>query len=615
VFDQLLPFYERELGTLRELAGEFAGRYPKIARRLQIDGEQCGDPQVERLFETFAFLAARIHRRLDDEVPEITEAFIQVLYPHYARPIPSATILQLLLDPDKPAIAGRYPVPRHQPVSAQVEETECLFRTCFGVDLWPVTLTGARMELNENSTDLRRFAPGAAVVTLDLAADGNLTFAGLKLDRLRFFLDGPPSEMSLLYQLLFSRLKGIRVTDGGDDPAHAVLLPREALRPVGFEPDEGLLESEPRALTGYRLLSEYFAFPDKFMFFELTGLDHARLRHDGNKLRIQLILSQYGRSERHASLLQNLSAQHFKLGCVPVVNLFPAAGDPIRLIDRQSSYPVHVNGCELDACEVYSIDSVARMEKAGTREAGAEVPPFYSVRHFAAEGEHPFHWYATREPSPRKHDRGTDVALALVDLEFRPARPEAGLLSLQLTCSNRDLPERIPFGSASAPDAFTVANHAVIKRVVTLRKPSPSLRPPAKRGHQWRLVSHLSLNHLALLSQGKGPLQEVLGLYDYADSSTVQRQIKGMVAIATKAVTGRMPGEEFASFARGLEVAFTFDETFYVGSNLYLFTSLLERFLAQFCPATSFVKVRLFTTQQAGEVAQWPSRAGTAAML
>ncbi|WP_005032959.1 type VI secretion system baseplate subunit TssF [Holophaga foetida] len=617
MLEELLPYYERELGYLREMAGEFALRYPKIGRRLQIDGEQCEDPHVERLIESFAFLTARIHRKLDDEYPEITEAFIQVLYPHYLRPIPSATIVQISTDPDKPELSGRYTIPRHHPVVAPIiQGVKCQFRTCYDLDLWPIALNRAGLELAQNSAHLRTLTTAAAVINLELNTLSNLNFETLKLDKLRFFLDGNAPLMHLLYELIFSKLIGIRVTDGSDDPSHTVILPKEALRPVGFSPEEGLLDFDTRSFPGYRLLTEYFAFPDKFMFFEVTGLDHPKLRHPGSRLKIQLLLSHYAETERHTRLLQTLNAQNFKLGCVPLVNLFQQAGDPIRITNQQSTYPVTVNGRKVGGFEVYSIDAVTRVEKGFGEEIHQEVPPFYSINHFSTEREQSYYWYATREASTRRDDRGTDVELALVDLDFKPVRPESEVLSLELTCTNRDLPASIPFGGAgNTGEGFTVPNHGIVKRVALLRKPTPSLRMPAKAGLQWRLISHLSINQLSMVAHGKEALQEILGLYNYTDSPAMAKQIQGIVSVETKPTTARLPGPGFVSFARGLEVTMTFDENGYVGSNLFLFASILERFLAYFCAPNSFVKFHMFTRQQEDEVHHWPARAGETALI
>ena len=612
MLEELLPYYERELGNLRQLAGEFATRFPRIGRRLQIEGDQCEDPHVERLIEAFAFLAARIHRKLDDEYPEITEAFIQVLYPHYVRPIPSATILQFSLDPDRPELSGRHVIPRHQGVlSPEVHGVRCRFRTSCETVLWPIALAEARLELSQASEYLRTLGPAAAVLTLELATQGNLRFADLKLDRLRFFLDGHPPLMHLLYELLLTGLAGVRVSDGSEDPARAVRHPPAVLQPAGFAAEEALLDSDPRSFSGYRLLSEYFAFPDKFLFLDLAGLDHPKLLHPGKRLRIQFLLSDYGESERHVRLLETLGAENIKLGCAPVVNLFPQAADPIRVTHQQSTYPVVVDGRRPAAFEVHAIDSVTRIATQVSGESREEVPPFYAVRHFGSGTSSPFYWYATRERSTRKQDKGTEVELALVDLAFRSVRPGAEVLSLDLTCSNRDLPEAIPFGgTCGLPTGFTVPNQAVVKHAGLLRKPTPSLRPPPKRGFQWRLISHLCLNQLSLAAQGKEALQEVLGLYNPSESAAIARQIQGIVSVQARAATARLPGKALVAFARGVEISVTFDETCYVGSCLFLFASVLERFFAHFCPPNSFVKFRMSTLQREGEVAQWPPRAG-----
>jgi type VI secretion system protein ImpG len=422
--------------------------------------------------------------------------------------------------------------------------------------------------------------------------------------------------MHLLYELLFSKLTAVRVSNGTEAPEHTVILPQSAVLPVGFEANESMLESDPRSFQGYRLLSEYFAFPDKFMFFELTGLNDPRLWHKGNKLRIQFLLSSFADTERHARLLKSLSAQNFKLGCVPVVNLFQQTADPIRVTHTKSSYPIVVDGRKPGAYEVYSIDSVKRIEKNGSQEECQTVPPFYSINHFTGEGQHPFHWHSTRESSPRKNDKGTDVEISLVDLDFRPVRPDAEVLSLELTCTNRNVPDAIPFGGSSrTQEGFTVPNHSVIKQAWPLRKPTSSLRPPSKRGLQWRLISHISLNQLSMAAHGKEAIQEVLGLYNYTDSPAVAKQIQGIVDVSSRAVTARIPGKEFAAFARGMEIRMVFDESYYIGSNLYLFASILERFYGHFCAPNSFVQFCIHTKQQEGEVARWPSRAGEMAMI
>ena len=616
---ELLPYYERELTYLRELSGEFAQRYPKIARRLLLDGNQSEDPHVERIIEGFAFLAARIHRKLDDEFPEITEAFFQVLYPHYTQPFPSCTILQLETDPDTPEITGKTTVPRHHPAqSPAVGGIHCQFRTAYAVDLWPLTLTAARLQQTQNSEYLRRLRPeAAAVITLDLETYGGLAVGTIGLDRLRFFLDGDPGLMALLYGLLTMGVLQVRVSDGSDDPRHVAVLPADSLKPVGFADDEALLDHDNRSFAGYRLLSEYFAFPDKFLFVDLAGLDHTALRHPGSKLRIQIFLRRFADDERHNRLAQTLAPGNFRLGCTPAVNLFKRAADPIRISHQRTTYPVLPDGRRPRAFEVIAIDAVTCVEKGEDGEAARTVPPFYSIQHHGDSDGQRFYWYATREAAVHENDAGTDVEIAFVDSRFTPHRPALEVLSLEVTCSNRDLPEQLPFGGGNSANQadFSLPQFAVVKRVRPLRKPTPSLRAPSKPGLQWRLVSHLSLNHLSIVSQGREALQEMLTLYNANQSQMATRQIQGIAAIDSRPATTRIASRHFSGFARGIDITLILDDNAFVGSGMVLFGAVLERFFALYCGPNNFTRLTLRSKQQEQEVAKWPARAGTALVL
>ncbi|WP_332670513.1 type VI secretion system baseplate subunit TssF [Aromatoleum sp.] len=618
MLESLLPYYERELAHLRELSGEFARRYPKIAGRLQLEGDRCEDPHTERVIEAFAFLAARIHRKLDDEYPEIAASLLDVLYPHYLQPIPASTIVQFETDRARPELARRYTVGRHQPVhSPAVQGVECRFRTCYPVDLLPLSLTAARLELTVASEHLRRLAPGAAaVLTLELETHGDLEISQIGIQRLRFFLDGEPPLMHLLYEVLLSSVHRVRVGDGSGSASRTGELPASAIQAVGFGREEGMLEYDERSFLGYRLLTEYFSFPDKFLFVDFTRLDEAAASLSGRRLVIRCAIRHWPDTERHVRLLDKLGPQHLKLGCTPIVNLFVHAAEPIRVTHQQASYAVRADRRKPHAYEIVQIRRVRRVERSGGNECSEEVPAFYAGGHSAGRAAR-FHWHASREGSARKDDKGTDVALHLVDLDFGPVRPAAEVLSLELLCSNRDLPEQIPFGgSQSAPHTdFTLPGHPVVKRVRLLRKPTPSLRPSARRGLQWRLISHLSLNYLSIVGEGKETLQELLGLYDLTGSPVTNRQIQGIVAIGSEPGLARVAGRDFSGFVRGTDISLTLDDDYFVGASSYLFASVLERFFALYCAPNSFVRLGVRSAWQQREIAAWPPRSGEALVI
>jgi len=614
---ELLPYYERELTHLRELSGEFARRYPKIARRLLLDGEQSEDPHVERIIEGFAFLTARIHRKLDDEFPQITEAFLQVMYPHYLQPFPSCTVLQLETAAELPEINAKTVVPRHHPaLSPAVGGVQCEFRTAYEVALWPIKVTAASLQLSQGSEYLRRLAPeAAAAITLEIETQGGLPVQGLGLDRLRFFLDGDPGLMALLYELLVLQCAQIRVCDGDEMPAHTVALPATQLSAVGFARNEALLDYDNRSFIGYRLLTEYFAFPEKFLFVELAGLDHARLQHAGQRLKIQIFLKEYPESERHSRLLQTLSPGNFKLNCTPAINLFRHPATPVRISHRKTTYPVAADGRKPRAYEVIAIDSVTSVERSGDLEQARQIPPFYSIQHHGEDEAHRFYWYATREPSVHENDDGTEVEIAFVDSQFTPQRPEMEVLSLNLTCSNRDLPTHLPFGGNGVQSDFSLPQYAVVKRTRLLRKPTASRRLPAKQGLQWRLISHLSLNHLSIVEEGTDALKEMLNLYNHTQSTLAARQIQGIVSISSQPATTRITGKHFSGFARGIDIVVTLDENAFVGSSMAIFGGVLERFFALYCGPNSFTRLTLRSKQQEKEIGKWPARAGEALVI
>jgi len=614
---ELLPYYERELTYLRELSGEFAQRYPKIARRLLLDGEQSEDPHVERIIEGFAFLTARIHRKLDDEFPEITEAFLQTLYPHYTQPFPSCTLLQFEMDPKTPEVTRKTSIPRHHPVlSPSVGGLNCQFRTSYTTDLWPLTVKSARLQMSQGSEYLRRLCPKAtAVISLELETHGALPVDKIGLDRLRFFLDGDPGLMALLYEILLMNCVQVRVSDGSEQ--QLANLPASCLSPVGFSADEGLLDYDQRSFIGYRLLSEYFAFPDKFLFVDLSGLETAALQHKGDHLGIQIFLRQYPDSERHNRLAQTLGAGNFRLGCTPAINLFKRAADPIRISHQKTTYPVLADGRRQRAYEVISIDSVNCVEKSGSDEKSRLIPPFYSIQHHSLPEDQRFYWYATREASVLDNDDGTDLEIAFVDSQFTPTRPELEVLSLNLTCSNRDLPQQLPFGGSHnvSQGDFTVPQFAVVKRVRALRKATPTLRAPSKPGLHWRLISHLSLNHLSIVSQGKDALQEMLTLYNHNQSTTITRQIQGIVDISSKPATTLVTSKHFSGFVRGIDITLTLDETAFVGSGMVVLGAVLERFFALYSGPNNFSRLTLRSKQQEQEIAKWPARVGEALVI
>lgn len=615
--DELLPYYNQELGYLRKLGAEFAKANPKIAGRLRWGADLPEDPHVARMIEAFAYLNARTRHKLDDDFPELAEAMLGVLYPHYLAPRPSAAVVQFELDRAQSGLTSGYQIKRGstletEPVHGKgVEGAACMFRTCYDVGLWPIELKTAELRGHPFQAPTRRYAAEAqAVLRLQLSCLAEkVRFRDLPLGSLRFFLNGSTQHIYDLYELILNNAIGVAVASSPSDP-NPVLLPKTCIRPIGFSRDEAVLPDSPRAFPGYRLLSEYFAFPQKFLFFEVAGLGAEQLAGIGSTLELYVFLNRH-----RPDLESDVERDTFRLGCTPIVNLYRQRAEPIRLSQTQFEYRVVPDARRPLAHEVYSID---RVVATSPDDRDVEIQPFYSVQHAQMAGRQRAFWHATRRPAGYaggEIDKGTELFLSVVDLDFTPTAAATWTLDIETTCINRDLPRRLPFGGGQPKLQLSVG--APLGRIACLTAPTPTLRPALRRGAIWRLISHLSLNHLSLLGSGQGAdsLREILKLYDYNDSPETHAMIDGLLDVRSRRTVGRVGGAISAGFCRGVEVSLHFDEDRFSGSSVYLFASVLERFLALYSSLNSFTKTIATTNRREEPLCRWPPRAGEKVLL
>jgi type VI secretion system protein ImpG len=609
--DELLPYYNRELTYIRRLAAEFAEAHPKIAGRLRLSADAVEDPHVGRLIEAFAFLTARIRRKLDDDFPELTDALLGILYPHYLAPIPSMAIVQFKGQPES---TGPYTVPAGTEIETEAVGGEtCRFRTCYPATLWPITLQAASLTGRPLVAPTGpRTAGSGAVASLRLTLrclSEEMTFTQLAPESLRFFLRGQPQHVFALYELILNNTVLVALADSPTDP-NPVFLEPDCIRPVGFERDEGMLPYPARSFVGYRLLTEFFAFPDKFLFFDLTRLSGKVLLEAGNKLEVFLYLN-------HSSveLERSVSAESFALGCAPVVNLFRQRAEPIQLTHTESSYRVVPDARRPAALEVYSIDRVSASSPTGEERV---FLPFHSVKHAVDPTGQTGFWHATRRPAGFR-DTGTEMFLSLVDLDFNPSAPADWIASVETTCLNRDLPARLPYGGGH-PHLQLVEGTSAVASVACITPPTPTLRPPMREGGRWRLISHLTLGHLSLTDHedGASALREILKLYDFRDSPDTRAIIDSVLSIRSRRGTARAPSQDGArdgAFCRGVEVAIEFDDRQFSESGLFLLAAVLERFLALYASINSFTRLTATVKGRSGILRRWPPRAGDRTLL
>jgi type VI secretion system protein ImpG len=605
--DDLLEYYENELTFLRQLGKEFAEKHPKIASRLQLDVNRCDDPHVERLLEGFALLAARVHLKIDDEFPQITEGLLNIIYPHFLRPVPSMSVAQFRLDPEQGKLTTGLNVPRDSVLySRPVDGAPCKFRTCYDVTLWPVEISDARWVTPDKLSPPMRAPDAVAVLRLELRCFPDVSFDKLQMKSLRFYLNGEGDVVNTLYELLANNCRQIVVRDPDNPKKSAHTLSAVSLRPMGFSESESVLPYPRRSFEGYRLLQEYFAFPEKFFFFELNDLESSFKNISGGRAEIIFLIAPFELEQRQQRLMVGVTAKAILLGCSPIVNLFSQTAEPIMLTQRRSEYPVVPDARRRMATEIFSIDDVVSSD-AVTHEL-THYEPFYSYRHRSLREEHQTFWYSKRRPSTRKGDEGSEVSLFLVDLAMHTCLPDTQTITVHCTCTNRDILARLPFGNEAGD--FEVEGIGSIKGGVALRKPTPTLRPPMGRNALWRLISHMALNYLSIVEDGKEALQEILRLYNFSDSADLDKQIAGIVGVSSKRHFARINSESGISFARGTQVQMEFDEEDFAGSGVFLFAAVIDRYLGLYASLNSFSQLIVKTRQRREVLKQWPPRAG-----
>ncbi|MCU0635493.1 MAG: type VI secretion system baseplate subunit TssF [Gemmatimonadaceae bacterium] len=622
--DDLKERYEDELRFLRATGREFAQRYPKIASRLQLEADKCEDPHVERLLEGVAFLAARVQLKLDDDFPEITEAFFNAVMPHYVRPIPALSVVEMELDPDQAKLTTGFTVPRDaQLFSRPVDGAPVRFRTAFDVTLWPLAVTEAAVT-TPAAVGLR--APGAvAALRLVIRSTGEVPLHALTgLSSLRLHLAGDGALVGALLEALGAGVRAIyarpvapaTATPAGaprrrTEQAPPIELPLDVLQPVGFGEHEGLLPYPRRSFLGYRALQEYFALPQKYHFIDLGGFDLLRGAGFSDGVEFVFLLGALEPGDRRALLEEGVGVRTFRLGCTPVANLFPLVADPILLDQRREEYLVVADARRRLTTSVYAVEEVG----LSTPGAAAPLPvaPLYSPQRTDV-GAGSLYWYTRRRPATWRTDGGTDLHLALVDRSGRTVHPDEDSLTLRCIAYNGDLASKLRFGDAAGD--FTLKDGGPIGRITSLIKPTPVVQPPLGKAQLWRLISQLSLTYLSLVDDGPGPLQELLRLYQFDERDrAAQQQIAGIVGVRSAPAVARVVGEHGIAFARGRRVELDLDDTQFAGGSPYLFAAVLEHFLGLYASINSFSQLSVRLAGRAGWLKEWAPRAGRKPLL
>ncbi len=568
-------YFQQEMAYLRDLGEAFSKAHPAVAPMLS---GPSADPDAERLLEGVAFLTALLREKLDDEFPEIIHEMIQLIWPHYLRPIPSSSIVAFT---PKPTLKESMTIPAGIHIaSVPIEGTSCLFRTCYDVDVHSLTLLDASFVQPSGR-------PPAIRLLFELR--------GLKLSdwqpaSLRLLLAGEHSAAADIYLLLTHHLK--QITISSPDGGASLLLTPEHLRPVGFSPQEGLIPYPSNSLPGYRILQEYFILPEKFLFLDLVGWERWQERGDGTRFEITFELDDLPFPP------PRVKTETFVLSATPVINIFPYDADPIRLDHRKTEYLVRPSAGNTSHYQVYALEKVVGFVQ-GTAQERVYLP--FEV--FTPEPESNPVYHLNLRKSPVRS--GFDVYLSVAyPKEADP--PVSETLSLQLLCTNGSLPERIQSGDISLP----TSSSPEFVEFRNIRPPTSNVLPPLGTNLLWRLLSHLSLNYVSLAKAED--LRALLELYIFEESRdrtailANKKRIAGIEQIETRASDRLVSGVVM----RGREIRMDVRQDHFASpGDLFLFGCILDHFLGSYASINTFTNL-LIKEVLRGDLYRWPARIG-----
>jgi type VI secretion system protein ImpG len=670
---RLLDLYDRELGHLRAMGGEFAKLSPNAAGRLNLGSLAVADPYVERLLEGFAFLAARVQLRLDAEFPRFTERLLEICYPGFLAPVPSMLIARFDPAMAEPGLASGACVERGTTLKCQVPldreaaaardgndrsrhaEATCRFRTAHAVQLWPIEVAAVQYlshvaDLPLDAAVAQRARAGVRL-RLRMHADSDLSLGALPLAALRLHLCDPERGETAfrLYERLLGHTLAVLVLPAQREDGWQASLGPDSLKDVGFEDDEAMLPVDLRGFQGYRLLQEYFAFAQRFMFVDVLGLDAAI---GGRAVREVDLVFLFDQGD--AALEGVLGGGNVALHCTPATNLFDHRCDPIQLSDATHDYHVVPDRTQAGAYEVCRV-----LEVTGFGAGNGNVRrflPLYAAHHLEHD-EHGAYYCMEREPRllphgerqrrPRSDYVGCEAYISLVDPSEAPYASDLRQLEVRALCSNRDLPLDMPRGHDKTDLMLDISVPVASIRVVAgPTKPSsrlnaatraaadaPSRDAGPRNGDDaagsgsrmrdtpmaWRFLDHLSLNHLSLSDsdsqQGAASLREMLALYAVtADGDAARQQVQGVRHVQARPVVRRLPAPGRITFGRVLEIEVEVDDLAFQGASAFLLGSVLARFFARYATLNSHTETVLRSPQR-GEIMRWSPRCGSRATL
>ena len=583
---KLKDFYHEELRLLRQEGRQFADAHPATAQALAMSHGHSGDPHVELLLQSFAFLTGRLHYQLESDRAALPNTLLAALYPHLEAPIPSMAVAQVAMKPGGPFTLERHRLFQTQAKSSEGYTTPCRMRTCWQTTLLPLEVASLHLRKAASLEFLLGHPEVFSTLQVQVTRipGSNDPIQALGAPTLRLHIDTRAPAAFTLYNLLMVNLSGIAVRIG----AQTTFLPPETLRWVGFEADEGALPERDATHPGYRLLQEYFAFPAKFLFFDLEGIDLGGAIED---FELFFLFDTNATFKANRSLL--------RLNCVPLVNLFPQPIDPLILDQKSYEYRLTGDVARHRYCEIYALERLTATRPGGRPR---EVVPFFAMEGFDRLEERDTFYGWRREESHLPQVAGSEFYISFMDRQFDLDLPADAVIGGRALCTNRNLPEWLRAG-----DTFKLEGPGAVVGATLLDTPTPHRHPTQLGARPWRLVTQLGLN---LQNLDLENLKRMLRLHAGEDREKGWKQIEGLEGLTLTPAMRLIEQQPWRGFRRGLAVELQVIEKRFEGGSPLLFGAVLTHFLALLAHLNTFVEVGLRSDRHEGVWKRWPVRCG-----
>ncbi len=598
-------FFQQELAFLRNSVSEFTQAYPEAATELKLSAGRSNDPHVEQLLQSFAFLTGKLRQDLELHKDQLANQMLYNLYPNLISSVPCMTVLQADVLPDGANFLNGSMLEKGSYLTASAKITnnpkriDCQFQNCYDTPLWPLHINRVHVspknhyDLLDNRNDVQ------AVISVDVINDGEGLVKEYPMNSLRFYIANRP-ERSQIYQLLKDNLVGVAVKTQVNNQTVIKPLPNGKLRWLGFDQRENVLPDSPQTMPGYRLMQEYFAFSDKFYFFDVEGLE---LDHVDKQFELLFFLNEPGNAI-------SINRKNLSLNCFPVINLFLKTFKPVPLDQTQHEY--RLTGDENNY--LYNeIHSISEMRAIGTGGVTRQVNHWLGQH---SDVTSKMHYAAHLTPLLTSGEPGCDTMITLYEDNFDVTKPVDQTLSVNGWCNNRRLPEWLRAGD-QFKDKFRPIGLAPMLTASIIEQPTRFKGAQIQGERLLKLLSQLRLNVMSLGNSDAqlSALKQLLYLYSDPKSSSHMRQLEGIREMGAESIVKRLGKDAWRGHCRGTRITITVDENYYTGANPLLFGEVLSHFMGLYTTVNHFVQLQLKSQQRGGVWKQWQPRIGEQILL